>query len=117
VTSTPSVTDQSVPVRRLTVTARPTHEVASMVEGLEGDDGGVLIEMYIGRYVLNPDGRKVWRLIDGRRSVAEIAAAISTTEGVPVEETTAAVRDLCRRLYELGILEEAPADSDPSPRG
>src|SRR5207302_6200065 len=81
VTAAPSATEQSVPIRRLTVTARPTRQVWSIVEGLEGVEGGVLIEMYIGRYVLNPDGGKVWRLIDGRRSVAEIAAAISTTEG------------------------------------
>lgn len=116
-TAAPSVTEQSIPIRRLTVTARPTHQVRSLVDGLDGGEDGVLIEMYIGRYVLNPDGGKVWRLIDGRRSVEEIAAAISATQGSPVEETTAAVRDLCSRLYELGILEEAPADSDPSPRG
>ena len=105
-TAAPSATEQSVPIRRLTVTARPTRQVWSIVEGLEGVEGGVLIEMYIGRYVLNPDGGKVWRLIDGRRSVAEIAAAISATEGSPIKETTADVTDLCRRLYELGILED-----------
>lgn len=116
-TAAPSVTEQSVPIRRLTVTARPTRQVWSLVEGLDGVEEGVLIEMYIGRYVLNPDGGKVWRLIDGRRSVAEIGAAVSAAEGSPVEETTDAVRDLCSRLYELGILEDAPADSDPSPGG
>lgn len=116
-TLAPTVTDQSVPVRRLTVTARPTRQVESIVEGLEDVEGGVLIEMYIGRYVLNADGGKVWRLIDGRRTVAEIAEVISASEGLPLPETTAAVRDLCLRLYELGILEEVTADSDPSTMG
>jgi hypothetical protein len=117
VTATQSVTEQSIPVRRLTVTARPTRQVWSLVEGLDGVEHGVLLEMYIGRYVLNPDGGKVWRLIDGRRSVEEIAAEISANEGAPVEDTTVAVRDLCGRLYELGILEDAPRDSAPSAKG
>ena len=58
------VTNNTVLIRRLDVTARLTDQVVNFAERPEG---GVLLETLIGRYVLDRDARLIWRLIDGRR--------------------------------------------------
>jgi hypothetical protein len=99
-----AVTDDTVLVRRLDVTTRPPDEVASMVSD---SDGGLLLERFVGRYVLNADARKVWLLIDGRRTVSEVAHAVAASRADEAAAVADAVRELCRRLHELELVEEA----------
>jgi hypothetical protein len=95
-------------VRRLDVTARVTDQVAELSERPEA---GVLLETLIGRYVLDSDGRTVWLLIDGQRTVTEVVEAVAGKTSLPVAEVEHPVRDLCARLVELGLVEFAsPAD-------
>lgn len=92
----------TVLIRRFDVIARLTDEVADVVACSEG---GVLLDQLIGRYVLNADARKVWRLIDGQRSVWAIAKELERSEGeTGLEEP---VRKVCERLHEIGVVEEA----------
>jgi Coenzyme PQQ synthesis protein D (PqqD) len=99
------VPDDSVLVRCLDVTARRTDSVLELVDDAEG---GVLLETLIGRYVLNRDAREVWRLVDGRRSVADIAERL----GDRGPDAGPRVRELCERLRELGLLEDVAPRSD-----
>lgn len=106
-----TVSDDTVLVRRMDVTARLTDAV---VELSERPEGGVLLETWIGRYVLDRDGREVWLLINGRRSVTEIITAVAEKVGLPVETVGGPTRALCARLFELGLVEVAtPADAIP----
>jgi hypothetical protein len=98
-----AVTDDTVLVRRLDVTTRPPDEVASMVSD---SDGGLLLERFVGRYVLNADARKVWLLIDGHRTVSEVADAVAASTAGEAASVAHAARDLCRRLHELELVEE-----------
>lgn len=44
---------------------------------LDADEGGVLLHMQTGGYFsVNPVGRDVWNLIDGRRTLADVVAAL-----------------------------------------
>ncbi|MBY8884717.1 PqqD family protein [Streptomyces sp. PTM05] len=97
-----TVHDDDVLVRRLDVTARLTCQVEHLSERAEG---GVLLETLIGRYVLDSDGRTVWLLIDGRRTVGEVVTAVAEKLGLPVAEVREVVRTLCGRLLELGLVE------------
>lgn len=107
------MTHGSVLVRRLDVTTRPPDEILSMVEHGEG---GLLLERFVGRYVLNADARKVWLLLDGRRTVDEIAKEIAPSAGDSAA-TARAVMDLCRRLLEIELVEDVSAviASGPNP--
>ncbi|GGW16469.1 hypothetical protein GCM10018980_19350 [Streptomyces capoamus] len=89
-------------IRRLDVTARVTDQV---VELSERHQGGLLIERLIGRYVIDADARKVWRLIDGRRSIARVVEDLATETALPAAELEEPVLGLCRRLVELDILQ------------
>ncbi|MEV7443120.1 PqqD family protein [Streptomyces sp. NPDC091204] len=103
-----TINTNDVLIRRLDVTARVTDQV---VELSERHQGGLLIERLIGRYVIDADARKVWRLIDGRRSIARIVEDLSAESGLPVAEIEQPVLTLCARLVELGILQVVtPAD-------
>ena len=109
-----TVDDDTVLIRRLDVTARLTDQVTELSERA---GGGVLLETLIGRYVLDRDGRTVWLLLDGRRSVGGLVAAVAEREGLPAEQVRRPVRDLCDRLLELGLVEVAtPADVAALPR-
>lgn len=104
-----TVSDNTVLVRRLDVTARVTDQVVALSERPEG---GILLETLIGRYVLDSDARKVWLRIDGRRSVGDTVAEVAETTGLPVHVVGEPVRALCARLLELGLVEVAiPADA------
>jgi Coenzyme PQQ synthesis protein D (PqqD) len=96
------VHDESLLVRRLDVTARVPDQVTDL---LPGSEGGLLIETLIGRYVLNADGRSVWKHLDGRRDLAAVVAAVAAEQQEPDEQVREAVRDLCIRLVQLGLLE------------
>jgi|tagenome__1003787_1003787.scaffolds.fasta_scaffold20904587_2 hypothetical protein len=69
------------------------------------EDGGLLLETYIGRYTLNPDARMIWHEINGRASVGAVAARLSASEAVDLSAMTQAVTDLCQRLLDLRLIE------------
>ncbi len=94
--------DDEVLVRRLDLTIRRADEVKSLSTH---SDGGLLIENFVGRYVLDRDARAVWRLLDGHRSIATVAEELAAEGRGDVEETLAEVRALCQRLLELGLVE------------
>jgi hypothetical protein len=86
-------------IRALTVSVRRGEE--------GGEEGGLLLETYFGRYILNRDAREVWRLIDGHRPVSAVAKLIGEARGVTPDEIYGPLDGLCRRLCELGLLETA----------
>ena len=106
------MTDDTVLVRRLDVSTRPPDEVASMVEDT---DGGLLLERFVGRYVLNADARKVWLLIDGHRTVSEVAHAVAASATDDAASVARTVHELCRRLCELELVDEATAPISVAP--
>jgi hypothetical protein len=83
---------------------RRTDSVAKFTDF--GDDG-ILLETLIGRYVLNADARKIWRLVDGRRMLSEIADEIATTTRLPIDDVASSVLDICERMCHLGVTELA----------
>lgn len=104
-----TVNDKTTLVRRLDVTARMTGQVAELSERTEG---GVLLETWVGRYVVDSDGRVVWLLIDGRRNLAQVVDGVAEKLGLSAAEVRGPVHDLCERLLELGLVEElTPADT------
>ena len=104
-----TISQDSILVRCLDVTARLTNEVVDLSKRPEG---GILLETLVGRYVVDRDGRKAWLLIDGRHSVAEIAETIAASENLPVGEVFDSVYEFCSRLHELGLIEDAESASD-----
>ena len=73
----------------------------------EFDDWAVLFQPETGEAVgVSPVGVAIWKLLDGQRSLAEIAAEIEAAcEDAPdtvLEDTVAFVADLERRLF-VGI--------------
>lgn len=80
-------------VRRLDVSTR------------RGEDGGLLLETLIGRYLLNVDGREVWQRFDGRRTVREVADAVAAARGLEPGAVQDGVVEVCERLLDLRLLE------------
>ncbi|MFB6842445.1 PqqD family protein [Streptomyces sp. NPDC056361] len=103
-----TVNDTTVLVRRLDVTARRTDQVMELSDRAEG---GVLLETVIGRYVLDRDARVVWLLVDGRRTLAEIADGVAGQLSLPVGEIRGAVHEVSERLLDLGLV-EVVSDAD-----
>lgn len=64
---------------------------------------------------LNPVGAHVWELIDGRRTIADIAAAVADAFEVEVERARADVQRFVDELIAKGLAEMVPAD-DPGRR-
>lgn len=91
-------------VRTLGVGARVPEQVPDF--GASHPDGA-LLETMLGRYLLDADGRKVWNLLDGRRTVGDIAAAISAESGLPLDHVRPRVMAFCKRLAELGLSDPA----------
>ncbi|MFD7027468.1 PqqD family protein [Streptomyces sp. NPDC059917] len=77
-------------------------QVADMSEHSEG---GLLLETFIGRYVLDSDARAVWRLIDGTRTVTQIHEDLAASSGLSEEEVRAPVLALCEKLLDLRLVE------------
>jgi hypothetical protein len=98
------LTPETVLVRRLDVTSRRTDSVVEISE-LAGE--GLLLETMIGRYVLNNDARLAWRLIDGRRTIAEMVPIVAETIGLPQSELEASITAVCQQFCELGVAELA----------
>ena len=70
----------------------------------EFDDWAVLFQPATGEAVgIAPVGVTIWKLVDGRRTVSEIAAEVAARyEEVPdtvVADTAAFIEDLRRRLF------------------
>ncbi len=60
----------------------------------DSGDMKVLMSMESGQFVeLNHTGRAIWELTDGKRSLAEIAAALQYSYDVPPDECADEVRD------------------------
>lgn len=100
--SSVTVTEHSVLARGLGVSTRVVEQVAGIAENA---DGGVLLETMLGRYVLDRDGRAVWLLLDGQRSVGQVADVLAAAEGVPAAQIVKPVRDFCAQLTDLGLAE------------
>ncbi len=81
---------------------------------LEVPGGGVLTDPGGGLHQLNPTGVLVWRLLDGRATLAELAADVAAVAGVPVVEVLADLTRLTDQLDAAGLLE--PPDSAEAPR-
>ncbi|MFF9393445.1 PqqD family protein [Streptomyces griseoluteus] len=98
--------DNTTLVRRMDVTARMTGQVAELSERTEG---GVLLETWVGRYVIDSEGRVVWLLIDGQRNLGQVVDGVAERLGLSTDEVRRPVYDLCERLLELGLVEEPTA--------
>jgi hypothetical protein len=103
-----TITDDTILVRGLDVTARLTNAVTELSENAPG---GVLLETLMGRYVLDRDARVAWLLIDGRRTVGQVLDGVAAETGEPLEEIRRPTYGLCASLLELGLVDVAtPAD-------
>lgn len=96
----------SLLARALEVGTRVPEQVADTSSGL-------LLETMLGRYVVDEDGERVWLLIDGRRTLGEIARLLAESSGRPVQEIDAPLHDFLEELARLGLVEvlapQAPA--------
>lgn len=102
-----SITSDSILARALSVSTRVAEQVADTADDTAC---GALLETMLGRYVLNRDGRSIWVLIDGRRSVGQIAEALAAADDIPAERLGAAVRDFCAQLNTFGLAEVADGE-------
>lgn len=101
---TVAITRNSVFVRAMGIFTRVPEQVTGTVANAEG---GALVETMLGRYGLDRDAWAIWVLLDGRRSVGQIAAALAASTGLPPEQLEQPVRDFCTRLGELRLAELA----------
>jgi len=80
--------------------------VLSLTPGVvsrESDGELVVVLPEQGKYfVLNGTGADVFQSVDGERSLAEIAAALSERYAVPLEQTQADVLTLAQKLLDRG---------------
>jgi Coenzyme PQQ synthesis protein D (PqqD) len=67
------------------------------VRGKVGDLGSI--------YTLNSVGSDVWKLVDGRRNVAEIVSAIGEEYEVDFETLSTDVRALLTDMFQEGLIE------------
>ncbi|MEO6114772.1 MAG: PqqD family protein [Pseudolysinimonas sp.] len=108
-------------------TLRRSFDVGTRLTDSVGDRtdtvDGLLLETMLGRYVLDRSGRAVWLLIDGTRTVAEIAETVARTWPAEPGEAHAATLEFCNRLSELGLTRivagqaVSRASGDPGPVG
>lgn len=58
-----------------------------------------------------PTGTEIWLLVDGRRSLEDIAAELSSRYSLPLEETCRTVLDFVAKLLEAETVElTSPSD-------
>lgn len=70
------------------------------------DDGVVVVSPQEGQVrVLNKVGTTIWGLIDGRRTVTDLAAALVEQYDVPLEEARRDLRTFLAELTERGLLQ------------
>jgi hypothetical protein len=74
--------------------------VSRMVDG-----EAVLVDPKQGMVrVLNPAGARIWEMIDGRRTVAELAAGITAEYDIEASRAQADTVAFCEDLNRRGIL-------------
>ncbi len=82
------------------VVAHTPGVVSRMVDG-----EAVLVDPKKGMVrVLNPAGARIWEMIDGRRTVAELAADIATEYGIEASRAEADTTAFCEDLVRRGVL-------------
>jgi hypothetical protein len=82
------------------VVAHTPGVVSRMVDG-----EAVLVDPKKGMVrVLNPTGARIWEMIDGRRTVAELAANIAAEYGIEVPRAQADTIAFCEDLVRRGVL-------------
>ena len=74
--------------------------VSRMVDG-----EAVLVDPKQGMVrVLNPAGARIWEMIDGRQTVAELAEGIATEYGIEAPRAQADTIAFCEDLVRRGVL-------------
>lgn len=74
----------------------------------------ILIQIETGYYYsLGGSGARMWRLLEGGRSIDEVAAALEETYG-PSPEIRSAIERLTEELRGETLLEPLEGDADPS---
>ena len=82
------------------VVAHTPGVVSRMVDG-----EAVLVDPKKGMVrVLNPAGARIWEMIDGRRTVAELAADIAAEYGIEASRAEADTITFCEDLVRRGVL-------------
>ena len=82
------------------VVAHTPGVVSRMVDG-----EAVLVDPKKGMVrVLNPAGARIWEMIDGRRTVADLAADIAAEYGIEVARAEADTIAFCEDLVRRGVL-------------
>ena len=82
------------------VVAHTPGVVSRMVDG-----EAVLVDPKKGMVrVLNPAGARIWEMIDGRRTVAELAADIAAEYGIEATRAQADTISFCEDLVRRGVL-------------
>lgn len=72
----------------------------------ESGDELIVVIPQRGRFiVLNGTGARIFKLLDGRMTLAQVAQHLAETYGVPVERTQHDVLSFATRLYERGALQ------------
>ena len=69
------------------------------------DGEAVLVDPKQGMVrVLNPTGARIWELIHGRGTVADLAAALAAEYGIEPARTQADILSFCEDLLRRGVL-------------
>jgi hypothetical protein len=77
------------------------------------DDGVVVVSPQQGQVrVLNPVGTTIWGLIDGRRTVTDLALALTEQYDVTLEEAGNDLHTFLAELTERGLLQWDKAIGD-----
>ena len=78
------------------------------------DDAAVIVTADLGMVdVLNAVGTRVWELMDGTRSVREIASVIESEYEVGTDEATRDVQELLQRLVDAQVIVLADNRTNP----
>lgn len=97
---------------------RPAHDAPRPRDGvrlLAVGGEAVLADPEGGLHHLNATGALVWRCLDGRATLAEIAGDVAAVTGLPVTEVLADLARLTDQLDAAGLLD--PPAGDPRPVG
>ena len=97
---------------------RPAHDAPRPRAGvrlLAVGGEAVLADPEGGLHHLNATGALVWRCLDGRATLAEIAGDVAAVTGLPVTEVLADLARLTDQLDAAGLLE--PSAGEPRPVG
>ncbi len=105
--------DDSTWVRTLGVGTRLPDQVD---DGTGEQRWSTLLETMLGRYLLDRDGRKIWHLLDGHRTVAGIVEHVASHSDFDPEDVEEPVRAFLERLGELGLAHREPGADSASPQ-